>query len=47
VFNCNWDYAWVYLLGHATAVLVAVLLALALYGRGPHYDSSRQPGAGG
>jgi hypothetical protein len=46
IFDCAWDWAWVYLLGHATAVLLAVLLALGLYGPGTHYTSGRQPRAG-
>lgn len=37
IFNCAWRHAWVYLLAELLGAAAAVLVVLAVYGRGPHY----------
>lgn len=40
IFGCYWRYAGVYLLAQLLGLTAASLLALAVYGRGPHYTGA-------
>jgi glycerol uptake facilitator-like aquaporin len=37
VFNCYWNYVWIYLIAEVAGALLAVLWAFTVFGKGPHY----------